>query len=1150
MTVSNPFQVGGSVSAEHSIYVSRKADLQIVSALHEGELCYVFNSRQMGKSSLLLNAKQTLQDEGYHCCFVDMSRIGSINITIEQWYGGIISELWRGFGLSNEVPLPVWWKQLGDLPAAHKLSIFIETVLLAQTTGNLIIFLDEVDSVLSLPFSAADFLAVIRACYNERANRQDYRRLRFALFGVALPSDLISDVSRSPFNIGQAIALEGFTESEALPLAVGLTEVPFEPLSVLNAILRWSGGQPFLTQKICNLAVGYRCPVKASTVDEWVDRLVADLMLDDWEHQDNPEHLRTVRDRLLLDDAYNTRNLSQYQQLLLAGGETLNVAELGDIDHLYLTGLIARSGRFVKPRTHLYRKIFNLSWVEEQLSNLRPFNHKLTQWLQSGQKDSQWLLLGSELAAARQWAEDKHLPESDYLFIAASQEKESRTFAELNNRLRAEIEHREQAELDLNKVLKQLELAKASAERANQHKSEFLARVSHEVRTPLNSVLGLSYLAQQHEYDQGSLDYLRKIHRSADYMLAVINDMVDIGKVERGELTLQKKTFLLDELLDELVDTVGLRAYQKSLTLDLDLPDELISPLVGDPVRLKQILLNLTTNAIKFTSLGSVTLSIQPLPMAPGKRLPIQFSVKDTGGGIGKEPVSGCVCHQEDGQLQPGLGLTLCCELVTLMGGHLQYTSAPGDGTQFGFVAEFEVANTRRPNRTCTGHVGVALNESNKGLHSALTLLGYTVESIDLKVARSDDFMRVDFLLVDIDTLTHQDQLLDILAKSPALKLIPLQPVGAPIPHWLSVLDIQQQLVQPATPLRIASVLNAENTSNIDPAGFSPGHYDSKIRVLVVEDNQIGQQIVRELLEQVGIEAVVVDNGKAALEVIQVEPFSLVLMDIEMPILDGIETTKTIRKLGRQAELGYLQSLPVIAMTAHALLDDRKKFLSVGMNDHIAKPIDPGLLFRLLNHWLPQTSSEIGLPPAQAEYCLPNLPDIDTKTAIKRCGNNVELYAQILRQFAVTYQDGVWFDGSDLVAFWNVCHALKGGAASLGINRVSLMAANLERQCRTGKVPDADALKALSVQLQTTCNLILSEVMVPKKRPAVSQDYLHELQTFLAVIDEDHAAALECLSKLDVGENVELLAISEAMDNFDVDKAVSLARILLEQSDK
>jgi len=1147
MAASNLFQVGGSVSAEHSIYVGRKADGEIIDALRDGELCYVFNSRQMGKSSLLLHAKLVLQDEGYRCCFVDMSRIGSINITIEQWYGGIISELWRGFDLSNDTPLPVWWKQLGDLPAAQKFALFFETLLLPQTTEDLVIFLDEVDSVLSLPFSAADFLAVIRACYNERANKAEYRRLRFSLFGVALPSDLIADTSRSPFNIGKAIALEGFSESEAAPLANGLTEVPFEPVAVLNAILGWSGGQPFLTQKLCSLAMAYRCPVEIDNPDDWVDHLVADQIMDDWEHQDNPEHLRTIRDRLLLDDAYNTRNLSQYELILLAEGETLNTRELGDVDHLYLTGLVARSGSFLKPRTRLYKEIFNQQWVDEQLANLRPFDQKLKQWLVSGQQDEQWLLLGEELAAARQWAENKHLPEQDYLFIAASQEQESRTFAELNGRLRKEIKQREKAEDNLNKVLEQLEVAKAAAEQANQYKSEFLARVSHEVRTPLNSVLGLSYLAQQQEYDQGSLDYLKKIHRSADYMLGVINDMVDIGKVERGELALEKKTFLLDELLDELVDTVGLRAYQKALALNLDLPDELLPPLVGDPVRLKQILLNLITNAIKFTTLGGVTLAIGPLAKEPGKRPSIQFSVKDTGGGIGKDAVSGTVVSKADAALQPGLGLSLCSELVSLMGGQLHYDSTPGDGTLFGFVAEFDSSDTRRPTRTCTGQVGLATCGEHDALHRSLKLLGFTVDSIDIAETQMDRLSNLDFLLVDIGSLSYQDQLLDLLAQIPDLQLIPLQPVGAPMPHWLSVLDIHQRLVQPASPLRIAAVLNTEKVPDAEPSGFNPGHYENKTSLLVVEDNPIGQQIVHELLEQVGLHAVIVDNGESALEVLKDGIFGLVLMDIEMPIMDGIETTRAIRKLGQTEELKHLRKLPVIAMTAHALLDDRKKFLSVGMNDHIAKPIDPDLLFRLLDQWLPKSSQERDIPSAATVYSLPNLQDIDTQSAIKRCGNNPELYAKILRQFAITYKGGVQYDGGDLATFRGVCHALKGGSASLGINRVSTIAADLERQCRRGKTPKTETLKALTDLLVSICALILNEVPVPNRRVSAGEDYKGDLQAFLAALREDHAAALEYLEKLDVESMPELKAISEAMNIFDVDRAESLALSLLQQ---
>ena len=251
MTVTSNYQVGGSIAANSTRYIQREADIALLSALKNRELCYVFNSRQMGKSSLLLKIKSQLQQENYRCCFVDMSRIGSVNITLEQWYGGIVAEIWRGFSYAPGNAVFQWWSTLGDISPAQKLAALLDKIIDDSEAGQeFVIFFDEVDSVLSLPFSADDFFSVIRACYNQRANQSKMKRLQFALFGVALPSDLMSDPQRSPFNIGRAIALQGFKLEKSLALAAGLNVAHLDSKKLLAQVLAWSCGQPFLTQKI------------------------------------------------------------------------------------------------------------------------------------------------------------------------------------------------------------------------------------------------------------------------------------------------------------------------------------------------------------------------------------------------------------------------------------------------------------------------------------------------------------------------------------------------------------------------------------------------------------------------------------------------------------------------------------------------------------------------------------------------------------------------------------------------------------------------------------------------------------------------------------------------------------------------------------
>ncbi len=489
--VSYEYQIGGSLPADASSYVMRQADLDFYESLKAGEFCYVLNSRQMGKSSLRVRTMQRLQASGFLCAFIDLTGIGKEDVTAEKWYAGLVQSLVSSYQLGKKFQWRAWWKEQREfLSPVQRFSLFIEEVLLVEIEQNIVIFVDEIDSVLSMTFSLDDFFALIRFFYNRRVDEPKYQRLTFALLGVATPSDLIADKTQTPFNIGRAIALNGFQLHEVQPLTDGLTGKVSNPQEAIAQILEWTGGQPFLTQKLCKLII----EASALGNSPSVEQVVKSRIIENWESQDEPEHLKTIRDRILRNQQKAGQLLGLYQQILESanppqsppskGGlnaaapltqteiaalaPPLNKGGLGGVladgspeqtelrlsglteiaalapplnkegleevladgspeqTELRLSGLVVQQQGKLKVYNRIYEQIFNQKWVEKQLKKLRPYFEAFNAWVASNYQDESRLLRGKALQDALSWSTNQSLSPLDYRFLAASQDFDKR----------------------------------------------------------------------------------------------------------------------------------------------------------------------------------------------------------------------------------------------------------------------------------------------------------------------------------------------------------------------------------------------------------------------------------------------------------------------------------------------------------------------------------------------------------------------------------------------------------------------------------------------------------------------------------------------------------------------------------------------------
>ena len=637
--------------------------------------------------------------------------------------------------------------------------------------------------------------------------------------------------------------------------------------------------------------------------------------------------------------------------------------------------------------------------------------------------------------------------------------------------------------------------ARQKAEEATQAKSDFLANMSHEIRTPMNGILGMAHLCMKTDLTPRQRDYLQKIDRSAHSLLGIINDILDFSKIEAGKLTMERIEFRLEEVFENLASVVGMRAHEKGLEVLFRTDSETPLHLVGDPLRLQQVLVNLCSNAVKFTQEGEVVVSAKPVRLDEGE-VELEFAVSDTG--IGMTPDQQARLFRPFTQADSsttrkfggtGLGLSISLRLVELMSGQLRLESEPGKGSTFRFTARFGCRD-----RAARAHHFAAVDlrgtrvlviddhsTSRQILQEMLEAMSFEVTlatSAREGLARlatadaSDPFQLVlmDWEMPELDGLTAAR----IIHKATSLqhrpKLILITAYGSELmSNQAEQAGLVGVLVKPISNSSLFNTIMRAFTSGASEADTEPRVADGErlvdltgLRVLLVEDNEINRELASQLLRDVGIVVSTAQNGREAVQKVTTESFDGVLMDIQMPEMDGYQAARAIRA---QSELA---ALPIIAMTANAMLVDRAKALDAGMNDHLPKPINPGELYAAIKRWFkPHTlvsSPQSGRPSAaitdrevavitDREVAVESLDGIDLADGLKRVAGNRPLYRNLLLKFRQS-QAGAASEIRQALAAGDrqraerIAHTIKGIAGTIGAKELQAAAAAVEQGLR------------------------------------------------------------------------------------------------------